>query len=190
MSSRGGVAVPETSPGVLPTEVSETSSSSAARAAVTLALTSAGIAGRVALQGVPSVEPIIAVAVAAGFYGGWRHGAFSGATAYYLSNFFVTGFQGPWTIFQCLGAGAAGALGGTASKVSGGGKGFLASVAAGTIIYELVVNAGSLVYTPWALSLGLSYVVAAVPYGLVHLASSMAFGVTLEGFNEKLEQFY
>lgn len=162
-------------------------------AAVTAAVASLSIMGRVALQSVPSVEPILPLAIGLGFYYDWKYGVSAGASAFFVSNFFVWGFQGPWTIFQCLGAGLGAASGDLVSKVSGsnkkGKKMFFLSLVTGTALYELTVNLSSLIYFPWGLSLGPVYFLAAVPFAAIHLVSSFGFGSIIYALRAKLKQF-
>lgn len=161
-------------------------------AAVTAAVASVSILGRIALQGVPSVEPILPLAIGLGFYYNWKYGFSAGASAFFVSNFFVWGFQGPWTIFQCLGAGLGASSGDLISKLAGkekkGKKLFFLSLILGTGLYELTVNLGSLIYFPWALSLGPVYLLAAVPFAVIHLFSSFGFGSIVHALRSKLKQ--
>ncbi|MFB6192993.1 MAG: hypothetical protein ABEK00_01980 [Candidatus Nanohaloarchaea archaeon] len=180
---RGTVARPDTSPGSQVLEESE-SSSSAKTAAVVTALTTSGIIGRVALQHVPSVEPLIAVAAATGFYFGTREGIAAGASSYYISNFLVWGGQGPWTFFQALGAGAAGASGGLAGQIGEGRNAFLASTIVGVLAYEVVVNVSSFVFMPSGLSI--AFLAASAPFVLTHLASTVGFGFMLYGAKDRI----
>ncbi|MFB6208115.1 MAG: hypothetical protein ABEJ69_02090 [Candidatus Nanohaloarchaea archaeon] len=158
------------------------------RLLATAVLTGTGIAGRVLLQHSPSVEPIVPLAVGIGFYHNWRHGASSGASGFFLSNFLVWGAQGPWTVFQVLGAGAAGATGGLFSRFSSSRTMFFASLVAATVMYELSVNLGSLVYGMGALNP--AFLLAAVPFGMIHLTSSISFGAMIYGFKEQFNRFY
>ncbi len=147
-------------------------------AVATTALLGGGIAGRVAFQHVPSVEPLVAAAVAAGFYGTWRHGAFVGAAGFAASNALVWGGQGPWTLFQALGAGGAGLLGAALAGRGAGAVRFGAALVGGTVAFEAAVNIGGLAAVPF---LGAATLLAAVPFGLVHLASTIGFGMMLYG---------
>lgn len=153
--------------------------------AVAAALTGAGVAGRVALQHVPSVEPIIAVAAATGFYFGTRKGIMAGASGFYLSNFLVYGGQGPWTVFQVLGAAVAGVSGGIIGKVSEGRYAFLSSLFVGVLSYELFVNLGSLTFASFT-GIGTAYLASAAPFILTHVASTIGFGLILYGSKEKI----
>ncbi|MCX6709808.1 MAG: hypothetical protein NTV63_02520, partial [Candidatus Woesearchaeota archaeon] len=72
-----------------------------------------GAAGlRATMQFLPSVEPLTFFAMLSGFLFGKKKGFIAGASSLYLSNFLVFGGQGPWTLFQALGFGIAGFLGG------------------------------------------------------------------------------
>lgn len=151
----------------------------------TAVLTASGIAGRVALQHIPSVEPLVAIAAATGFYFGTRQGMIAGGTGYYLSNFLVYGGQGPWTAFQIVGAAAAGASGGLIGKVSEGKYAFLSSAMVGVLMYELFINIGSLGFASFT-GMGLAYLAAAVPFTVTHIASTIGFGLILYGSREKI----
>ncbi len=155
-----------------------------------IGLAASGIAGRVALQHVPSVEPIIAVSVLAGLYGGWRHGFGVGAFAFLVSNFMVWGGQGPWTVFQVAGAGLAGAAAGITGKVSRGWKTYFASLLIGVTVFEIIVNAGSLVYMSWALPAGIASLIAAVPFAAAHFVSTIGFGSIIYGFSGRVKERY
>ncbi|MFB6077167.1 MAG: hypothetical protein ABEK12_03495, partial [Candidatus Nanohaloarchaea archaeon] len=143
------------------------------------------VAGRAAFQGVPSVEPLVAVAVAAGFYGGWRHGLTAGTTGYVVSNSLVWGGQGPWTAFQAAGAGIAG-LAGAMLGASRNRVAFALALVMGATGYELVVNLGSLAFMGFAPAA----LLAAVPFAVVHLASTIGFGTVLHGGDTFLAERY
>jgi energy-coupling factor transport system substrate-specific component len=84
---------------------------SAKEIAVVATLAAAAAAGRVLLAPVPDVQPVTDIAVLAGVTLGFRSGVGVGATAAFVSNFFLG--QGLWTPWQMLawgGCGAAGAL--------------------------------------------------------------------------------
>lgn len=177
-----------TEPGLqTPSETGDEASTSTiySTLAVTAALTAAGIAGRAALQHVPSVEPLTAVAAATGFYFGMRKGVLAGASGFYLSNFLVYGGQGPWTVFQVLGAAAAGVSGGIIGKASEGRYAFLSSALIGVITYELFVNLGSLTFASFT-GIGAAYLASATPFVLIHIASTIGFGLILYGSKEKI----
>ncbi len=150
----------------------------------TAALTSAGIAGRVSLQHVPNVSPVVAIAVATGFYFGIREGAVAGASAYYISNFLVYGGQGPWTLFQVLGAASAGVIGGAVGKQFKGGTAFMLSAFAGVLSFQFLMNLGSLSFASFT-GMGLAYLAASVPFVVTHIASTLGFGLMLYGSRRK-----
>ena len=68
------------------------------------------------MQAVPSAEPLTFFAILAGWLFGRNKGFLAGASSLYISNFFMFGGQGPWSIFQAVGFGIAGWLGGTLRK--------------------------------------------------------------------------
>lgn len=149
-----------------------------------------GVLGRVVFQWVPSVEPIVPLAVGLAFFHDWKKASVLGVSAFFVSNFFVWGFQGPWTVFQCLGAGVAALFGGLFSKISKGEKSFFLSLVVGTIFYEIIVNIGSFVFFPWALLIGIPYILAALPFGAIHIASSIGFGSIVYAFRDNLQNVW
>lgn len=183
-TSTDTVAEPDTQPSLNLLESTD-SGINAEVLKTTAVLTATGVAGRVALQHIPSVEPLIAIAAATGFYFGTRQGMFAGGTGYYLSNFLVYGGQGPWTAFQIVGAAAAGASGGLIGKVSEGKYAFLSSAFVGVMMYELTVNIGSLGFASFTV-IGAAYLASAVPFVLTHIASTIGFGLILYGSKEKI----
>jgi uncharacterized membrane protein len=151
---------------------------------VTAGLTAAGIAGRIGLQHIPSVEPLIAVAVASGFYFGAKEGFIAGASGYYLSNFMVYGGQGPWTVFQVFGAGLAGLSGALLGKYFDNKIAFFTSILVGVTAFEILVNLGSLGFS--FSTGGLTYLLGALPFTFTHFASTIGFGLMLYGSREKI----
>lgn len=73
-------------------------------------LVAAATAGRIAFAAIPSAQPVTAIAIVTGVALGPRAGAAVGAGAALLSNAFLG--QGPWTPWQMLLWGLAGASGG------------------------------------------------------------------------------
>ena len=73
-------------------------------------LAAAATAGRIAFAAIPSAQPVTALAIVTGVALGPRAGAAVGAGAALLSNAFLG--QGPWTPWQMLLWGLAGASGG------------------------------------------------------------------------------
>lgn len=161
--------------------------------AVTL-LTSMGIFGRTAFQYIPSVEPLTPISILIGFFFGPIAGFVSGASGFFASNFLVWGGQGPWTLFQSLGAGLAGLIGGVFGKFGSksGSKSrwkMMLSTAIGIVAYELVVSVGMGamigLFNPF---LTLVYVITSLPFSLVHLFSSLGFSAMFYEFKEQLKK--
>ncbi|NOX71293.1 MAG: hypothetical protein GXO64_01155 [Candidatus Micrarchaeota archaeon] len=152
------------------------------------ALMAAGILGRVALQGIPSVEPIIAMSVIAGYFLGARYGAYVGGAGFFASNFFVWGFQGPWTIAQVAGAALAGTSASVLGRFFSGRRAMMASLALGGLLFELSVNLG----TAWFWIFGPIALLTALPFSAAHMASTIFFGALFwrERLFEKLEDCY
>jgi energy-coupling factor transport system substrate-specific component len=86
--------------------------------AVVGALAAVGAAGRVLFVAVPSVQPATFIAIMAGYVFGAELGFMVGALIALLSNLFLG--QGPWTPWQMLAWGLAGASGSLASPGRGG----------------------------------------------------------------------
>lgn len=147
--------------------------------AIFAGLLSIAVAGRVALQFVPSVEPIIPLAILAGLLFGPKEGFALGGSAYIISNFFVWGLQGPWTIFQALGAGIAGGFGGIVGKTKApNSKDLIALSIIGTIFFEILMNiSGSFMGIGLFLGvLGLPlYFLTSLPFTAVHIISNIGF---------------
>ena len=146
---------------------------------------------RVPMQAFPNVEPLTFFALLAGWIFGWKKGALVGASSLYISNFLVFGGQGPWSIFQVIGYGLVGFLGGFLRKKSGIFSTMgLALIA--TIMLQMIFNIG------WAIFIGFNFIAAmftAIPFALIHIISNTIFAAGLPkanklvnkigGFNEK-----
>lgn len=157
--------------------------------AVTTALTTGAIAGRVALQGFPSIQPILAIAFATSFFYNWKQGAVIGVSAFYFSNFLVYGFHGPWTLFQCLGAGLAALTGTYLSKITKNKYVFFGGLTISVVLFELVMNISSVFYSFGILNLP-AHFVAALPFAFLNLTSTLAFGAIFYGVKEELQKLY
>lgn len=114
-------------------------------------------------QGVPSVEPLLAIIYIAGRKYGVKYGATFGAFTYYTSNFFVYGGQGWWTVPMMIGAALTGIAGGVFKKR------YMIGMFVGVVLYELVIN------SVYALLFGLHTLMFAVPFIIVHIVSSLGF---------------
>ncbi len=161
-----------------------------------MVLFSGAVLGRVALQGIPSVEPIIPLAVIAGMIFGIKEGFTLGSSAYIVSNFFVWGLQGPWTVFQAIGAAGGGVLGGIFGKTRkiNSANLIIASVL-GTVFFEIVMNlSGSMMGIGlFAGLIGIPmYFLTSLPFSLTHIVSNAffakIFSPMLKWRNKKNEQ--
>ncbi len=109
-----------------------------------LILLALAVLGRVLLKvtplvNIPSVEPIIPIAVFAGLAYGVEAGIIVGLLAYPISNFFLPGeFFGLWIIWQAVGGAVAGGVAGLAKKATF--NNMLWYTAIGTILFQLAVN--------------------------------------------------
>ncbi|HLD58350.1 MAG TPA: ECF transporter S component [archaeon] len=153
--------------------------------AIFLGLFSLAVGGRVALQNVPSVEPIIPIAILAGLFFGMREGFALGGSAYIVSNFFVWGLQGPWTIFQAIGAAVPGIFGGAFGKIKNPkARDFVLLSIAGTVFFEITMNVSGA-----AMGIGLLggfslftlpvYFITSAPFSIVHIISNIGFAGAL-----------
>ncbi|MFC2135455.1 DUF6580 family putative transport protein [Bacteroidota bacterium] len=129
---------------------------------------------RVPMQVLPSAEPITFFALLGGWLFGRKKGFMVGAGALITSNFFVLGGHGPWTIFQALGFGLAGYLGGFLKEKSGYVKTAVVAVLA-TLVFEAVINLGSMLVFP----AGFLVIITALPFIAVHLVSNLIFSFGL-----------
>ena len=139
-----------------------------------ITLITTAVLGRILLQPLPSVEPITFIALLAGSLFGWKKGAAVGASSWYLSNFFMFGGQGPWTLIH-IGSGiVTGALGGLMLKKPTIIKSIIAITLA-TIIFEITINlmSGLLFY-----GLIISFITA-IPFAITHLISNLVFSLIL-----------
>lgn len=119
------------------------------------------VVGRILLQPIPSVEPVIPFAVLAGLVMGAEAGLIVGIAGYALSNIFMLGGLGIWTVFQGIG----GALSGGIAGYSGKKKIITAEAVVGysllgTVLFELIMNIG------WGALL-------VYPFSYVHIGSNL-----------------
>ena len=152
---------------------------------------SAGVLGRILMQPLPSVEPLTFFAMLSGWLFGSKKGFITGASAAYLSNFFMFGGQGIWTIFQMLGFGAAGFLAGFLRKKAKILE-CLMITAIATLLFEIIMNISSITFLPSSIFTAFFF---ALPFTVAHLISNLTFSTLLPklksyiyekgGFNEK-----
>ncbi|MBU1854219.1 MAG: ECF transporter S component, partial [Nanoarchaeota archaeon] len=129
---------------------------------------------RIPMQSIPSAEPITFFALLAGWLFGRKKGFLVGAGALITSNFFVFGGHGPWTLFQALGFGMAGYMGGFLKDKSGYVSAAIIAVVA-TIVFELILNVSSMFIFP----VGFMVFLTALPFTIIHLVSNLLFSIGL-----------
>ncbi len=135
----------------------------------------AGVIGRVLMQPLPSVEPITFFAVLSGWLFGKKRGFLAGASSLYLSNFFVIGGQGPWTLFQAAGFGMAGFLGGFLRKRARIIECVLVMILS-TLLFEIIMNISSVIFLPISI---FTLFFTALPFTLIHILSNSIFATLL-----------
>ena len=154
------------------------------KALLLVTLTGISVIGRIVLQGVPSVETITPFSILSGFILGPVYGFVAGVSGFYASNYFVFGGQGPWTIFQCLGAGLAGLLAGLIGKIKKSYELFMLSSGIGIVIYEIMVNLGwSLMFGP---SMIIFFFITSLPFSVMHFLSTLVFASIFWKFKDIL----
>ncbi len=139
---------------------------------------------RVPMQIVPSAEPITFFAFLAGWLFGSKKGFFVGASALIISNFFVMGGQGVWTLFQLIGFGACGIIGGLLRKNATIAEVIVYTILA-TLFFELAVNLGSLPFMGFKL---IAAFIFSLPFLIVHLVSNVSFSFLLPKAKQIIEK--
>ncbi len=127
------------------------------------------------MQAFPNVEPLTFFALLAGWLFGSRKGMMVGISSLYLSNFLVFGGQGPWTIFQLIGYGLVGFLGGLLRKKSSMLE-VLAVTLIATISLQLIFNLG------WSLMIGFNFLavmMTGIIFTATHIISNLIFATLL-----------
>jgi len=145
-----------------------------------------GAALRMPMQAIPSAEPITFFAILAGWLFGRKKGFITGAAAGYMSNFFMFGGQGPWSIFQMLGWGMAGFLGGFIRNIKPKKNYFVFWIKAilpvlmiaviGTVIFEVVMNVSWVLFMPYSI---FALFLSGLPFLFIHLVSNVSFALLL-----------
>lgn len=145
-----------------------------------------GAALRVPMQAIPSAEPITFFAILAGWLFGKKKGFLTGAAAGYMSNFFMFGGQGPWSIFQMLGWGIAGFLGGFIKDIKPKKNYFIFWIKSilpilliaviGTLIFEVIMNVSWVLFMPYSI---FALFLSGLPFLFVHLVSNILFSLFL-----------
>lgn len=154
---------------------------SSARESPFITLLIAAIIGRIALDFLPSIEPVIPLAVFAGLVGTAYEGAAVGILGYAISNVFLAGgMTGMWTVWQALGGG----LAGYAAGIFGSGKTptathLVALTFAGTVLFEIIANLGG------ALGFNINYFISSLPFSVAHITGNIVIALLLVPFLPK-----
>lgn len=141
-----------------------------------LILLAVAVFGRVLLKvtpltNIPSVEPIIPIAVFAALNYGTSAGILIGLLGYPLSNAFLPEDSiGLWTFWQAVGGAVAGGVAGFAKKNDA--NALLWYSVLGTVLFELAVNLPDQELLVW-------------PFSFVHIASNAVFALLLSAFLRK-----
>ncbi len=134
-----------------------------------------GVIGRSLLQWAPSVEPITFFAILAGMLFGSKKGAITGASSWFLSNFFMFGGQGPWSLIHILAGAFAGFLGGVIKDRRGKFITVAAMISA-TLFFETAMNVSSGFFFGFGILVSFA---SALPFIGIHLVSNATFGLLL-----------
>ena len=141
------------------------------------------VLGRDTLSFLPSVEPIIPIAVAVGLIYGAREGALLGGSAYVVSNLFM-GSMGIWTFFQAIGGALAGGSAIWFGRVK---RPTLSDLVVwsiiGTLLFETSMNVagGVMGYGPNFFGAGIfaifGYFITSLPFSVTHVVSNIFFAL-------------
>lgn len=153
---------------------------------MTLFLGSVAVFGRVFLQYVPSVETVLPVSILYGSLFGKKEGFSFGFSTFFVSNFWVWGLHGPWTPFQCLGAGIAGFLGGFLGVKPSKVRTYLVTAIA-TLLYEMVMSVYMLMFPFFPMSLIL-IIITSLPFSITHIVSNLLFATAIPKGSKLLEE--
>jgi len=151
---------------------------------VIIGFTLGAAALRVPMQGVPSMEPITFFAILSGWLFGKKKGIITGVGALYASNFLVFGGQGIWTLFQAIGFGIAGFLGGFLGKKAKIWH-VIPIVVVATLMFEVVVNIGSVFMFPFGI---FGLFLTALPFAGIHILTNIGFSLLLPQTRKLIEQ--
>lgn len=142
-------------------------------------LIAAAAAGRILFVGIPSAQPVTAIAIVAGAALGPRAGAAVGAGAALVSNTFLG--QGPWTPWQMLLWGAAGASAGLIGPLLRRSRAALVGFG---VLWGLLFGAGMDVYQlavfgpAFDVGAFIALHARAIPFDLTHaLANALILGL-------------
>ena len=130
---------------------------------------------RVPMQIIPNAEPLTFFALLSGWLFGWKKGILAGASSLYLSNFFVFGGQGPWTVFQIIGYGLVGFMGSLLRKKATMFEVLVLTFIA-TLSLQLIFNLG------WSIFIGFNFFAAMLTgliFTAIHIISNLIFATLL-----------
>ena len=136
---------------------------------------------RVPMQVMPNVEPLTFFAILAGWLFGKKKGIVTGVSSLLISNFLVFGGQGPWTIFQAVGFGIAGFLGGFLREKAKLWEVMTVTLTA-TIIMQLIFNLG------WSVMIGFNFL-AAMLTGIIFTAVQIISNLIFATFMPLMRKF-
>jgi energy-coupling factor transport system substrate-specific component len=142
--------------------------------ALVATLGAAAAAGRVLFAAIPSVQPVTTICICAGLALGPRAGAAVGATAALVSNAYLG--QGPWTPWQMLAWGLAGASAGLARPLLASRAVLIAFGAAWGFVFGAIMDIYELAaFGPvFSLSGFLVTHARAIPFDIAHATANVA----------------
>ena len=163
----------------------DTRLTAASQAAACAVFTAIAVAGRGVFFWAPFIKPVCALVILAGISFGAGWGFVTGAMAMLISNFMFG--QGPWTIFQMLGMGMAGAISGLLTQ-----SGFmpvrrvtlsLTGAVITIIIYGGIVNLSTLVFAMYDVSwqMVMALYLSGISVDIIHGVGTFVFLWILSG---------
>lgn len=134
------------------------------------------------LPGLPSIEPIIPLAVLACILYGPGKGAMVGAGGYIGSNILLASI-GPWVVPQAIAGIIAGFLPSILKQEKANSTSLVWLCILGTVIFELTLNI-------WGGGFEISYFMDSITFGFAHIVGNVFFAAILSGMlpSEKKEE--
>lgn len=143
---------------------------------------SIGVLGRSLTQFLPSVEPITFITLLFGSIFGFRKTIYLGAATWLLSNFFVFGGHGPWSVLHATAGALTGLIAYFIMKKRTTTRLFI-SMTLATLGFELIMN-----LPIYSFSNFLGYL--SIPFILLHLISNSILVFTIPFLRKRFNRFF